>query len=69
MGELFSVGKQGSLSPSNKISDGNVIGNNSLVGVRLPCVKLDLYVSLILFEFFASVRESEDDGFRCASPG
>jgi hypothetical protein len=57
------------LSSTDEISDGNVIGDDSLVCVRLSCVKFDLYVFLILFEFFASMRESEDDGFRCASPG
>jgi hypothetical protein len=50
------------LSSTNEISDGDVVGDDSLVGVGLSSVKFDLYVSLILVELFPSMRESEDDG-------
>jgi hypothetical protein len=61
VGELFSVGKQRSLSSAHEISDGDVIGNDSLVGMGLTCVELDLYVLLVLLKLFMSMREGKND--------
>ena len=55
MGELFSVDKQRSLSSAHEISDGDVIGNDSLVGMGLTCSELDLYVLLVLLKLFTSM--------------